>query len=245
MNDGMNVEELLGKVRTLESQLAKLTERIEVLEAGSPRRRSGGIPSGSSASAVLSAPSWVSQYEVAELDVGETWIEMHEPSARRTLHRVIVETVRAEGPITEELALRRVREAWGMRRAGARIQGVFDQALRQLVSLSQIHRKSGVLAVPGTEDQVVPVRIPSDDEASRRAVDEIPSAELQRALELAAADLGSPTSDELTSAVAKLFGWTRRGTEIQNTLDANLAKLIESGRLAMDGDRVRTGAHTA
>lgn len=241
MSDENVVGELQATVRHLEEQVVALQERVSVLEAGASRKRASGASS-SQGAAALHAPSWVAAYEIADLDVGETWIEMHEPSARRTLHRVLVETVRAEGPITEELALRRIREAWGMRRAGARIQGVFDQAIRQLVSLSQVHRASGVLSVPGTHDAPILVRVPGADEATRRAVDEIPAAELQRALELAATDLGSPTADELTSAVAKLFGWTRRGTEIQNTLDANLAILVKSGRLVMDADRVRQGA---
>ena len=225
-------------------QVARLQQRLEQLEARVTELEQQGVaavrrPAGSGSSSARGsaaaggagvAPEWTQPYEVAELEVGETWIEMHEPSARRQLHRLIREVVTAEGPITEQLALRRVREAWGLKRAGARIQQVFDQNIRQLCVQETIERRAGdVLAVPGQELDVV--RVPGADEATRRSVDEIPAQELELALLRMARDRGSVAVDELTMLVAKMFGWTRRGTEIQNTLDARVEALLAGGGL--------------
>lgn len=182
-------------------------------------------------------PGWTQSYRVAELSVSETWIEMHEPSARPQLQRLIRETVAAEGPITQALALRRVREAWGLKRAGQRIQQVFDQSVRQLVAAGYLERRGDAVIEQGQELDVV--RVPSDDERSRRAADEVPALELELALVRVATDAGALAADELTAVVSRLFGWTRRGAGIQAVLDERLDSLVRGGALEREEDMLR------
>ncbi|MBC7460888.1 MAG: DUF3320 domain-containing protein, partial [Thermoleophilia bacterium] len=130
----------------------------------------------------------------------------------------------AEGPVTERLVLDRVRRAWGLRRAGGRVQEAFEQAVRQLVARALVERVGDALQVPGRPLTVVRVPDPADDDTKRGAED-VPLVELVKALERVRSQLGKVSDDELTMQVAKVFGWTRRGGAIQERLDVALASL--------------------
>jgi len=233
------------QVAALEARVAALEVRLAALErgGGTPRRPSGsgsGSGGGSASAGELDASGWTVPYEVSELEVAETWIEVHEVSARPQLQRLIRQVVEHEGPVTEKLALDRVRRAWGLKRAGGRVQEAFDQAVRQLVARSLVERDADALATPGTTLEVV--RVPSADEATRRGADEVPLIELALALaRVAAASRGAVPVDDLTMQVARLFGWTRRGGAIQERLDAALAIAVERGDVLLDGANARPG----
>lgn len=234
MADTMTLSE---QVEALEARIATLEARIVALESsggGGSRRPSGG--SGSS-SFDVDAREWTTPYVVAELEVAETWIELHETSARPQLQRLIRQVVEAEGPVTDRLVLDRVRRAWGLKRAGGRVQEAFDQAVRQLVARSLVERDDDALRMPGTS--LVTVRVPTSEEATRRGAEDVPRVELALAMVRAAhAAGGSVPIDELTMQVAKLFGWTRRGGAIQERLDAALALAEARGDVTIDDGRV-------
>lgn len=249
--------------RALEERISALEERVASLEqqlpharrsagadgsrdagaAGRTGGRTGGFVAARASVSSPAAADWVEPYEVADLELDQTWIEMHEPSARRQLHRLICEAVKAEGPVTEQLVLRRVREAWGLKRAGARIQEVFDQAVRQLVFTERLERLPNETLRTG-EQQLWRVRVPADDDATRRSVEEVPAGELELALLLTARDAGAVSRDELTMRVSKLFGWTRRGTGIQTALDARVDALLQRGELEQDGSTITAVQHS-
>jgi hypothetical protein len=228
---------LLARIEALEARVANL----EAARAGggAPRRPSGGGSVG--ASGELEASGWTEPYVVAELEPAETWIELHEASARPQLQRMIRAVVEGEGPVTERLALDRVRRAWGLRRAGGRVQEAFDQAVRQLVARTLVERDGDALQAPGTVLEVV--RTPTDDEATRRGAEDVPLVELALAIERALRALGGAADvDDLTMRVAKLLGWTRRGGAIQDRLDAALRRAVERGAIELDGGTARSVA---
>lgn len=224
-------------LQALVDRITALEARVAALEhAPAPRRSSSS--GAAAAGGELDASGWTEPYRPAAPEASETWIELHEPSARPQLQRMIRQVVEDEGPITEKLALDRIRRAWGLRRAGGRVQEAFDQAVRQLVARTLVERDGDALRVPGTTLQLV--RTPGEDEATKRAADEVPLAELALAMTRAASALGgSAQVDDVTMRVAKLFGWTRRGGAIQERLDAALRMATERGELVVDGGHVR------
>lgn len=229
----MNAELEIAELRELVESLATRVEALESqLAAGSTVSRPARSKS---VSVDLGAiPDWAVPYEPALLDAGETWIELHEPSARPQLQRLITQLVNEEGPVTETYVLRRIREAWGIKRAGQRIQQVFEQSLRQLAASRQLERRDGAV-LHRVDGEVEDVRIATDDDQTKRSVDEIPLDEMELALVRVVRDAALIHADDATAKVSRLFGWTRRGTEIQNALDAALSRALKS-ELIRQGD---------
>lgn len=217
------------RITKLEARVVQLEQRLQALESA-PARGSGRTAQASAPAADFDSRAWTRTYEAASLEVSDTWIELHEPSARPQLQRLIREVVDVEGPVTSRLVLDRVRRAWGLKRAGGRVQEAFDQALRQLLARGLVERDEDALRAPRQElDQV---RIPGEEEATRRAAEDVPLVELALAIGRAARASGGRSDEEqLTMQVAKLFGWTRRGGAIQERLAAALALAEAQGRV--------------
>jgi hypothetical protein len=233
MSEDVRIDRLEARVAMLESRLAQL-EAGAGAGAGGGGRRSRGSGDGA---ASIDAREWSVPYAVAELEVAETWIELHEPSARPQLQRLVRQVVEVEGPVTDRLVLDRVRRAWGLKRAGGRVQEAFDQAVRQLLARGLVERDADALRVPGAE--LAAVRVPTDDEATRRGAEDVPLGELAMALGAATSRAGGELAeDELTMQVAKVFGWTRRGGAIQERLDAALELAADRGLVTRAGGRI-------
>ena len=235
-------------VERLEARMMELEVRVAQLEqeragGGSSRRRGTG-DGATAGSTALDSASWTHPYEPAQLEVSETWIELHEPSARPQLQRLVRQVVEEEGPITERLVLDRVRRAWGLRRAGGRVQEAFEQSLRQLLARGLVERAGDALVPQGGGE--VRVRVPhGEDEATRRGAEDVPLVELALALRHAAQSTGgSAAEDDLTMAVAKVFGWTRRGGAIQVRLDAAVAHAVAHGEIERRDGRLVAAAES-
>lgn len=233
---GTTVDEL-QQVEVLVARIEALEARVAALEGGRPARRAGAGGSGGGSLAAIDARSWTQPYEVAALEASDTWIELHEQSARPQLQRLIRQVVEEEGPITDRLALDRVRRAWGLKRAGGRVQEAFDQSVRQLLARGLVERDEDALRVPGSE--LAAVRVPTDDEATRRGAEDVPLGELALAIGHAARAAGGAVEEgELTMQVARLLGWTRRGGAIQERLEASLALAARCGMIERSDGRV-------
>lgn len=227
-------------VAALVERVAELEARVAALEAPARGARTRGASGGAGGGGQFDDVAWIQPYEAVELEVSETWIELHEPSARPQLQRLVRQVVEAEGPITDRLVLDRVRRAWGLRRAGGRVQEAFDQAVRQLLARGLVERDGDALVAPGVTLDAV--RVPTEEEASRRGAEDVPMPELVLALTRVARVLGGAGEDDVTMHVAKLFGWTRRGGAIQERLEVALAAAEEQGAVERSGGQVRAAA---
>lgn len=227
-------------LQSLVARIDALEARVAQLESGGSARR--GPRAGGSDGATLTgidATAWTSVYEPVTLEAAESWIELHEPSARPQLQRMIREVVDGEGPVTDRLALDRVRRAWGLKRAGGRVLEAFDQAVRQLLARGLVERHHDALRAPGSE--LTAVRVPGEDDVSRRGAEDVPLEELALAVArmLRAAGGGPVAEDDVTMQVAKLLGWTRRGGAIQERLDAALELAVASGTVVRSGGTLK------
>jgi REase_MTES_1575/Protein of unknown function (DUF4011)/Protein of unknown function (DUF3320)/AAA domain len=183
-------------------------------------------------------PDWAQPYTVSEPAPPSRYLDMHDRAAQAHLRRMIEEVVTVEGPVSRELVLRRVRQAWGVGRAGSRIREAFGAAVKTLTS-------RGVLVAPERDFLMIPdaepvrVRIPTEDRATHRRIDEVPSTELRTAIECVVRDAIRVGRDELTQAVARLYGWNRRGSDIGPALDRAVTYLLRMKRLERQDDYLR------
>lgn len=190
-------------------------------------------------------PSWVEPYVVSSPTPPSRWVEMHDYGAQADLRRMIEAVVAVEGPVSREVVLRRVREAWGVGRAGSRIRASFDEAIKTLRGRGRVvEPDKGFLMVDGADPARVRVPDP-DDPSTRRSVDEVPVSELRAAILGIVGDAIHAGRDELTFAVARLYGWNRRGSDISSALERAVTYLLRMKRLEKHGDYLQVASYSA
>lgn len=185
-------------------------------------------------------PDWTVQYQVSRPRLGARFrhVPMYDPMALPEIERMIREVADTEGPVSEEVVLSRIRDAWGAGRAGARMRDGFEAALKRLRRRGDIDSTRGFLTLKG--QGVNAVRVPDDaDVDTFRKVDEVPDSELELAIRSVVSDARSITQEELTRHVARLFGWQRRGSDITQRLGRAVERMIRSGQLRRSGDRIQ------
>ncbi len=158
---------------------------------------------------------------------------MSDPTSIPAMAEAIEEVVAVEGPVAKEVVLQRLRQSWGVGRAGHLIRDAFDTALGRATKSSVRKDRRHFLWL---DDQTtVKVRRPSEESDTQRHIDKIPPEELRLAVLNLVRDAKRATSDELTAEAARLFGWARRGSGIAQGLDRAVRSLIQSKELERDG----------
>lgn len=134
-------------------------------------------------------------------------------------------------PVATEVVLQRVRERWGLNRAGSRTRSAFDTALRAVRIRGDIVSESdGFLALPSQSTPVVRAGNQSDPETIR-TIHEIPPSKLKEAVIRFVRQVHSISEDELTARLSSVFGWNRRGADIAAEMRKVIRKLVIAGAL--------------
>jgi very-short-patch-repair endonuclease len=188
-------------------------------------------------------PAWVKPYVVCELPPTTSNFAMHESGAQMELRRLLIEVVRIEGPVHPEVALRRIRAAWGVGRAGSRIRAAFAGVVASLQARMSVGLDGfakggdGFLRMAGQDVSHVRTPSPNNPETLRN-VGEVPPEEIGLALLSFAREALSIDSDELLVGVARLFGWDRLGAGISSRLSTHLEKLLRDKQLIRVNGRI-------
>ncbi len=184
--------------------------------------------------------AWITDYTLAQPRAPRIRMEMHLPEASTDLARMVLEVAKVEAPVHAEVALRRIREAWGVGRAGERIWARFQDVLRNLKSFKQVELRDQFVWLPG--QTLTHVRIPTEQAESNRPVSEVSPQELDLAVRHVSVDAVGSTPEALTEAVARVFGWQRRGVDIQQALNDSVRRLMKVSELQeRDGRLYWTG----
>jgi hypothetical protein len=225
----------------------RLRETIEAALAGKsrvppPSPAVAGNGQGVQVIDLQAPPPWARLYGVTDLEVQRRYrrLAMHQPEAMPELKRLIADVVEIEAPVHVEVALTRIREAWGAGRAGARIREAFETALRSLAASKAIRISNDF--IHSASPRTVAVRVPDPDlPESFRTVAQIPHEELDAAIVMAVREARSVVEDELTKHVAGMFGWARRGPEISSAMEKSVRRLLRRGALARSGESLLEG----
>ena len=216
-----------------------IEQAVEGRQTTTPSRQpSPGVEPEEITIELADVPDWVMPYRVVTPVAPRIAAAIHEGAAQNDLQRMIFEVVRGEGPLAIEIVLRRVREQWGMNRAGSRARSAFDTAVRALRRRNDIVSESeGFLVLPN--QGAVPVRGgDKDDPDTVRTIHEIPPSELRQAIIRFVREVHAITDDELSARVSAVFGWNRRGADISHELKKVIRKLVAAGALQRNDDRL-------
>jgi len=159
--------------------------------------------------------------------VGDDPVTEHNRVMRRLVDRVL----EVEGPVHSDLVVERIRQRYGLKRAGHRIRERIETELRRRDAGRIRMRLRGGRPVffmkAGSE--IVPRR-PAQD-TPKRKIEHIADIELEAGLLLLARKSFGCGEDELTTETARQFGFQRTGRVITDRLGRVVAGLRRRGRL--------------
>ncbi len=177
-----------------------------------------------------SAPTWTTPYVPCWPEV-DARVHPAEPEAMGGLIAAIAQVVRAEAPIVVNLLVQRLAWQYGVN-GTKRVSAAVGHGLTTLERRGELRREGEAVFT----DRQVQVRIPLDDEDSRRTIDQITRMELSTAVEHLLLDARAASEEELLVRVARLFGFGRVGGKIRDALGQVIEDLVADGRAARSID---------
>ena len=150
------------------------------------------------------------------------------------LSALVKQIVAVEGPVHADEVVVRLRGAWGLKRAGARIQVAVDRAITAAVRFDGMVRLDNFLSLPET---VIAIRdrgaVLSD---TLRKPDMLPPQEIDVAiLDTLQKNYGAGLV-EIAQYVARLFGFKATSPQLRETIRLRLDDLLLRGLLQKNGE---------
>ena len=116
--------------------------------------------------------------------------------------RAAVQVVELEGPLRMDEVIRRIRNFWGLKRAGKKVQSIIIEAVDLAVLDGQIYEKDEFLYLNGGT-----IRIRQRGKNVPAKIDLISDEEIQEAVKLVIREQFATAPDELIKQVARIFGF--------------------------------------
>ena len=157
--------------------------------------------------------------------------EMHEVSSG-LMADLVEQVVAVEGPVHIDEVVVRLRTAWGLQRAGGRIQAAVERGADIGMQRGRLAREGEFLSIP---DRFVVVRDRSGVvSSSLRKLETLPPKELNAAvLHVARSGLGA-TPEEVTAAAPRLLGFRSVSAQLRQSVSDAIARLEEAGVLTRE-----------
>lgn len=223
-------QEIIRAVAAIEAARARIAEGRHALPqvATEPKHE---IVRGAPAEETV--PSLSQPYVKARLTPVASMTELHQEKPER-LMQMIRTVVEVEAPVHASEVTRRIMEAYGVARAGARITSVVDEAIRLGVRQG-VYRGHGSF-VYCADNRPVPIRSRAHLESAERKIEWVAPEELDQAL-LETVTLGfSMGREDAISAALGLLGFGRATSKIAGILEERVGALAAQGRLqVVDG----------
>src|SRR3546814_18453922 len=110
--------------------------------------------------------------------------------------------VEVEGPVHLDEVTTRIREAWGLKRAGARIQDAVESAVEVSVRAGRLERSGAFLSIPGRSPRVR--NRGNVRSANLRRPEALPPAEMELAILSVVRSNFGETDDQMSLATARM-----------------------------------------
>jgi very-short-patch-repair endonuclease len=155
--------------------------------------------------------------------------ELHEAPIG-TVAALVKQTVQAEGPIHRDEVVTRIRTAWGLQRAGNRIDSHVGMAIAIAQSSRDIIREGEFLLWP--ESEVVLRDRSGVASLGLRRIEMLPPTEIDAGLiSIIRTSLGA-TADQAVNAVARGLGFKATSSQLKDLVETRIAGLQAKGLLS-------------
>ncbi|MGJ7038880.1 very-short-patch-repair endonuclease [Shinella sp. BE166] len=158
----------------------------------------------------------------------DTSVELHE-APLGILVNLVKQTVEVEGPIHSDEIVTRIRTAWGLQRAGNRIDGHIGNAIRHAVGSGDILRSGDFLLWPSATVVLRDRSVASS--TSLRRLELLPPMEIDEGLKSLIANSLGATEDEAVNAVSRGLGFKATSSQLRETIRNRIAVLKTNGDL--------------
>jgi len=149
--------------------------------------------------------------------------------ATKQMADVLFRIVQIESPIHEEELSARVRDLWGLGRAGSRIHDSVARGIRSLLVSQRCQREDECLFLPGAE---VPVRGRDAVRSTNlRKPELLPPLELRAAIERVVAAHHGASSGEIIQTVSRLVGFKATSAALRELITLQIEHLQKVGSL--------------
>lgn len=157
-------------------------------------------------------------------------VQPHEVGIGQMLE-VVIRIVTVEGPIHTEEITARVRQLWGLARAGNRIQSAVTNAIEAALAHGRLRRADHFCSLP--DGKVVVRDRTAVRSATLRRPGMLPPAEVDAAiLNIIDAHRGAATTD-LATQVPKILGFASSSSQWRTIVERQLTLLQEAGTVAL------------
>lgn len=154
-------------------------------------------------------------------DIHETPLDM--------LAEIVQKILRVEAPIHKEEVIARVRQLWGVGRAGSRIQQAVEKSIGRLTRGGMAKQSKNFLSLYDTE---LKIRDRSEvDSPSLRNPDHLPPAEIDHTILTLIEKNHGLAIDETAKVVSQAFGFSSLGKNLRAVIDRRVRSLIRSGEV--------------
>ena len=233
--------EELARIETA-IEAARLMIQVHPLPAAEPvARYSAAAPSVRDSAPVVplsNLPSRPSVHEpvapvyepFAVKEIKGTLDDFYDVKSDSSIRGLIEAVVGKEGPISLDLAARRVAEHWGAGRITTRTVKRID-VLAAKANIRVVREKGGTFLWVSSQDpkNYALFRIAGEDENSKREPESLPSQEVANAaLHLLEQHVSLPVPD-LVREVARLFGYQRTGPTVDKAMRSGIELLVRNG----------------
>lgn len=147
--------------------------------------------------------------------------------ARPIIIDQITDAVNEYGPLHWSTLLDAIRIAWQQERAGPRIREAYQSAVRVAIVNGKIEGDGDFVVPLGHEAYV---RVPTRRDTVRK-VAHVHPVELELAIVNLLQDAGASSPVRLRTEWARLFGWHRVGSDIEDAFDDAVNRLMAQGRV--------------
>ncbi|KAF0093296.1 MAG: DNA helicase related protein [Puniceicoccaceae bacterium 5H] len=186
----------------------------------------------------LERPSAERTYTVCRVTRPGAVDDFYDPRSRFTIQKQLKEVVEAESPICESLLFRRVAQAWGFAKVGAKIQETMRRCMPRVNQTQQAGTRFLWLHSDDPARYAI-YRVPGDDPDTQRKFDEIPYQEVANAAVAILERYGTFPADGLNREIINAFGFKQLGAKLALATNEILAQLEKEGRLQRFGEHWR------
>ena len=192
---------------------------------------------GTTAAATATSVPYV---EAAPRRPGHIVCDLHE-TPTGLLTSMAEEIVGVEGPVHIDEIINRIRDAWGLKRAGGRIQDAVERAVKVAVRQKRLVEDDDFYWLPGTEP-VVRDRSCATSPSLRRP-EMLPPTEIRMALvDLVAVNFGA-TEEQAVQAASRAFGFKSTSAQLRDIILDELKAALLEGVLARQDGLIGLGPH--